>query len=234
MPCFYCHAAIELPASHSAALLGMRKTWPNRMKRRLGMPVFGVKHANRRTAVRHGRANQKRWRPRSVEEWQARAWQDEMKQWARRERAACWLKDQMIAYYANHEANKARSARNAKDRYYRLKHTPDFRVRHAMRNLTARIARKTKTKKSRRTNEYLGCTIQEARRWIERQFERGMSWANHGEWEIHHIIPLAHWNLSDTVQMLRATHFTNLKPLWREDNRRIGARLVGEHQMALL
>jgi hypothetical protein len=168
------------------------------------------------------------------EQWQAEAWQDEMKQWVRRERAACWLKDPMIAYYANHRANKARGARVAMQRYHRLKHSPDYKMRLAMRNHISRIARKTKTKKSRRTNEYLGCTIQEARKWIQRQFQAGMSWKNHGEWEIHHIIPLARWDLLDPVQMLRASHFTNLKPLWKHQNRAIGSRLLGEHQMALL
>lgn len=107
-------------------------------------------------------------------------------------------------------------------------------MRHTMRNVIARIARKTKTKKSRKTNEYLGCTFAEARAHIEKQFKRGMSWNNHGEWEIHHIIPLAEWDLTDPQQMIRATHFTNLKPLWKAENRSIGARLIGQHQMALL
>ena len=140
----------------------------------------------------------------------------------------------MIYYYANHEKSKERGARIARERYHRIKHTPDFCVKHAMRNTVARIARKTKTKKSRRTNEYLGCTTQEARKFIERQFEPGMSWKNYGEWEIHHIIPLAQWDLTNIEQVIRATHFTNLKPLWKAENRSIGARLIGEHQMALL
>ena len=140
----------------------------------------------------------------------------------------------MDYYWANVEQCRKNSKESAMRRYYRMKHSPEFKLRHIMRNTISRICRKTKTGKSRKTNEYLGCTFAEARRHIERQFRQGMTWENHGQWEVHHIIPLAEWDLSDPQQMVRATHFTNLKPLWRIENRSIGARLIGEHQIALL
>ena len=37
----------------------------------------------------------------------------------------------------------------------------------------------------------LGCSIQELKRHLERQFAAGMSWDNYGEWHIDHIRPLA-------------------------------------------
>ena len=54
MPCFHCHVFIKLPASHSAFMLGTKKTWPNKIKRRLGIPVATRTEANRRAAVRAG------------------------------------------------------------------------------------------------------------------------------------------------------------------------------------
>jgi hypothetical protein len=244
MPCFHCHVAIKLPAAHSAFMLGTKKTWPNKVKRRLGIPVESRAQANRRAAVRAGNAQPETWgkrRPDTVEAWQAWAFKSEQYQWARKQSVACWSKHPdikkqiaLLDYYRNHETRKSEMAARSRKRYHQYKYTPEFRMRHVMRNVIARIARKTKSKKSRRTNEYLGCTFQEARAWIEKQFKRGMLWDNHGEWEIHHKIPLAEWDLTDPQQMVRATHFTNLQPLWRHENRSIGARLVGQHQMALL
>ena len=45
-----------------------------------------------------------------------------------------------------------------------------------------------------------------------------MSWDNHGKWHIDHIYPLAKFNLSDRQELLKACHYTNLQPLWAEDN----------------
>ena len=235
---------IKLPASHSAFMLGTKKTWPNKIKRRLGIPVATRAEANRRTAVRAGNARPEAWgkqRPETVEDWQAWAFETDQRDWSQKEVASCWSKDPELKraiasalYYANHDENKRKRAEYARKRYHEYKHTPEFKLRQIMRNVISRIARKTKSKKSRKTNEYLGCTFQEARTWIEKQFTREMSWENHGEWEIHHKIPLAEWDLTDPQQMVRATHFTNLQPLWRHENRSIGARLIGQHQMALL
>src|SRR5579859_2631155 len=46
--------------------------------------------------------------------------------------------------------------------------------------------------KSARTHELLGCTVDEARQHLEKQFAPGMTWANHSfkGWHIDHKIPL--------------------------------------------
>ena len=70
----------------------------------------------------------------------------------------------------------------------------------------------------------LGCTLAEARAHIEAQFRPGMSWENHGEWEIDHIRPVASFDLTDPDQARAAAHFTTLQPLWSVENRRKGVR----------
>jgi len=45
-----------------------------------------------------------------------------------------------------------------------------------------------------------------------------MLWSNYGEWHIDHIKPLASFDLSDRKQLLEACHYTNLQPLWAQDN----------------
>lgn len=71
----------------------------------------------------------------------------------------------------------------------------------------------------------LGCTPSELRAHIERQFSKGMTWANRHLWHIDHIVPLASFDLTDPEQLRAACHFTNLRPLWAEDNLRKGAAL---------
>jgi hypothetical protein len=73
----------------------------------------------------------------------------------------------------------------------------------------------------------LGCTIPELKAHLEKQFKPGMSWSNYGYrgWHIDHIIPLSSFKLSDPEQQRKATHFTNLQPLWGYENQSKSDRL---------
>jgi hypothetical protein len=37
-------------------------------------------------------------------------------------------------------------------------------------------------------------------------------------WHIDHIKPLSKFNLQDRNEFLKANHYTNLQPLWAEEN----------------
>ena len=64
----------------------------------------------------------------------------------------------------------------------------------------------------------LGCSIDELKIYLESKFTNGMNWDNYGEWHIDHKRPLASFDLTDRQQLLEACHYTNLQPLWAEDN----------------
>jgi hypothetical protein len=51
-----------------------------------------------------------------------------------------------------------------------------------------------------------------------------MSWDNHGEWHIDHIIPLSSAKNENDVYTL--CHYTNLQPLWAEENLRKSNKII--------
>ena len=74
--------------------------------------------------------------------------------------------------------------------------------------------------KSVGTIELLGCTVVELTSRFEALFTPGMTWENMGEWHIDHIRPCASFDLTDPEQQRQCFHYTNLQPLWAEDNLR--------------
>ena len=71
-------------------------------------------------------------------------------------------------------------------------------------------------KKNSRTEAMLGCSIQQFKNHIEKQFLPGMTWGNKTQWHIDHILPCASAKSMEELQAL--FHFTNLRPTWAADN----------------
>ncbi len=71
---------------------------------------------------------------------------------------------------------------------------------------------KTKSK----ANNLIGCSYEQVVKHIEKQFLKGMSWENKHLWHIDHIIPIANAKTIDEV--IKLSHFTNLRPMWAKDN----------------
>lgn len=79
--------------------------------------------------------------------------------------------------------------------------------------------------KSARTQELLGCTIPELRAHLETRFRPGMTWENYGPvWHIDHIKPCAKFDLSDASQQKACFHYSNLQPLFAQENLRKGSK----------
>tara|TARA_R110000772_G_scaffold7060_1_gene24241 strand:+ start:47 stop:643 length:597 start_codon:yes stop_codon:yes gene_type:complete len=100
-------------------------------------------------------------------------------------------------------------------------------------NLRARIYQALKRgnyKKNNNTMNIIGVSIEVAKAHLERQFTKGMSWSNHGEWHIDHIIPLASANTEEEI--IKLCHYTNLQPLWAKDNLEKSYKII-ETQMKL-
>ena len=80
----------------------------------------------------------------------------------------------------------------------------------------------------------LGCSFDEFREYLERQFRRCMTWKNYGRaWHIDHIIPCSAFDLTRPEHVRQCFHFTNLRPLWARANLRKGSKIT-DPQLKLL
>lgn len=70
----------------------------------------------------------------------------------------------------------------------------------------------------KRTKEIVGLDKENFKSYIQNKFTDGMSWDNYGKWHLDHIIPLC--NAKNNNEALLLNHYSNLQPLWAEDNLR--------------
>jgi len=86
-------------------------------------------------------------------------------------------------------------------------------------NLRKRLYRAiTTNKKYQSTLEYLGCSIEELKIHLEKQFKKGMTWNNYGKWHIDHVKPCSSFDLSLETEQKICFHYSNLQPLWAIEN----------------
>lgn len=82
---------------------------------------------------------------------------------------------------------------------------------------------------SLRGNSLIGCSPAEFRKHLESLWKEGMSWENYGygsgKWVIDHIIPCATFNLENEKEAKKCFHYTNMQPLWFEENEKKGDSL---------
>ena len=131
--------------------------------------------------------------------------------------------------YRNKNREKIR-ARNRKLHIKNMK-VPIYRLKYIIRSRFSAAIKNNY--KSGSAVKDLGCSIEELKLYLEKQFysnpETGeeMTWENQGKlgWHIDHIIPLSSFDLTDNEQSKKANHYTNLQPLWWKDNLQKGTKL---------
>lgn len=127
------------------------------------------------------------------------------------------LREQRKVYQKEYYKNNKEQIAAKYAMYYRrrLQEDPLFKFTERLRTNTYRIFR-GEVKKSKRTEEILGCSFVEAKKYIETLFTEGMSWDNFGEWHIDHIVPIS--LAQSKEEAILFSHYTNLQPLWASDN----------------
>lgn len=94
-------------------------------------------------------------------------------------------------------------------------------------NLRSRLSKAIKLNYKRGSAvKDLGCSVEKFKLWIEMQWQEGMNWDNWTKdgWHLDHIIPLCKFNLENREELLKACHYTNIQPMWAEENLTKGGR----------
>ena len=110
----------------------------------------------------------------------------------------------------------------------KYKEDPYYRLVFLMRTRIGKVLRERNIGKQDKSYDLLGCSKREFIEYFENLFTDGMSWEKVGK-EIHidHIKPCCSFDLTKEEEQKKCFHFTNLQPLWAEDNLSKGGKWDG-------
>ena len=106
--------------------------------------------------------------------------------------------------------------RKREQRKERRNTDPIFNLTNRMRGRLRKYLIILNITKTNKTFEIVGCSPQFLKEHLEKQFVDGMTWENRSEWHIDHKIPLS--SAKTEEELYKLCHYTNLQPLWAEEN----------------
>ena len=117
-------------------------------------------------------------------------------------------------------SNPCRRRKIAKDYIGRMRESqPEKYVAiTAARKMLSRVLANTGKTKRGKTYEALGYNKQDFICHIERLFQDGMSWDNHGKWHIDHIISVSELVKNGVTDPAKINALANLRPIWAHEN----------------
>jgi hypothetical protein len=123
--------------------------------------------------------------------------------------------------YRNNNLEKSRERYrkwrlNNKEKINSYNQIPIIRLKNSLRSRINELMNKKYN--NPRTIDLVGCDYEFLINYIEKKFTEGMSWNTYGYygWHLDHIIPLS--SAKTEEEMCKLCHYTNLQPLWAEDN----------------
>lgn len=136
--------------------------------------------------------------------------------------------------------NKEKYDQRARERYKKSKpllrekynSDPIHKMRCNIREHIRQAIKYANISKQHPSIEYLGCSIDEFKQYIEAQFKPGMTWDNHGRgahcWHLDHIKPLCSLQQLTQESLKELCHYTNYQPLWETENLIKNAKFQGQ------
>jgi hypothetical protein len=120
---------------------------------------------------------------------------------------------------------KTKEKRNEYERRKNIE-DPFYKFKNSVRKLISYTFKNNKLKKQSKTEDILGCSVEEFKNYIESKFTEGMSFDNHGKngWHLDHIIPISSAKTEEDV--IKLNHYTNFQPLWAKDNLIKGSKIL--------
>jgi len=147
-------------------------------------------------------------------------------------KASQWKRDNKELHALFNRSYGRRHAKALTAQYLEKRRTnPGFRI---ITNLRSRLQELLGGSKSRTTLELIGCNYEQLRLHLEKQFKPGMTWENYGvytfggprTWHVDHRTPCAAFDLTKEENQIKCFHYTNLQPLWADENVRKGNRVM--------
>jgi hypothetical protein len=139
------------------------------------------------------------------------------------------IKEKLSKFYEKNpekrkEYRKNYKVRKNEQKKERRKNDPTFVIINNIRSRLYKYLKKLTLTKRNKTFDIVGITPQELKGHLEKQFISGMTWENRNEWHIDHIIPLS--SAKTEEELYKLCHYTNLQPLWAEDNIKKSNKIV--------
>lgn len=129
------------------------------------------------------------------------------------------FKEEREAYLKQYyQENKVKYRKRSRDWHRKFRKTPKGRLVNTLRARLSSVTRGLKNEET--TKSLIGCSYEEFKHHIERQFQDGMTWDNYGVhgWHVDHIIPITKFDLSQEEHIKKCFHYSNLQPLWAKQN----------------
>jgi hypothetical protein len=144
-----------------------------------------------------------------------------------------WRKDKSNYLKEKHtewrENNREHVNKYARD-YERKRRAEDPKYRLGVRTRTAvwQLLKERGVKKTNKTFNLLGYSIEELMTHLEVLFTTGMTWDNYGEWHVDHKIPMNSFQFesTDDIGFKECWKLNNLQPLWGPENLSKGTKLL--------
>lgn len=169
------------------------------------------------------RASGRKWEVANRERENARkkAWRDRNPEMSRDAVKRSMRKKRAAGYKGPYDPAKIRARYHA---------DPKFKVTRLLRARLRLLVKRKGGEKSASTMTLAGCTLPFLLWHLESLFQDGMTWENHGMgpgfWNIDHVRPCASFDLTNSAHQAECFHFSNLQPLWYEDNAAKGSKVA--------
>jgi hypothetical protein len=102
--------------------------------------------------------------------------------------------------------------------YHANRANPDHRAAVSCRALVTRVVRCIREKVGTSAGRHVGYTVEQFKAHIESLFEPWMTWANHGEWHVDHVVPLSWFIAQGCTDPAIINALENLRPLRAQEN----------------
>ena len=132
----------------------------------------------------------------------------------------------------NQHHNNRKEQRNAYEKQKR-KTDLNFKLASYMRNRLYKAYISQNLKKTNKTIDLVGCSLEFFKKWILHQLSGEMTEENYGKiWCLDHCFPLSKTNLSDQNEVNKSTNWINLRPMYCSENISKGNKI--DHRLYLM